>query len=279
MSPDVRELLTSAAAAPRRPLDTGAVLGRARSLRRRRVALAFAALVPVAAAAAVVRLPADRPANYVTAPAAPGVAFGRLADGTRVYVVRHADGTVTVLDAVSTHRPFGAGKQIGWCRGAGFEDPFHGSRWDERGVYVFGPAASDLPYYRVRPHGEGFVVGERVDRPARGHGRPGGAVCDPSASPPSAPVVWDGPGGGEDRTYDSVADLPEGRLARFTGVLFLELTGGRLCDADGSPCLPYAGGRSSHRARTPPATYLARREGDRLTELVSVWTASPSAAR
>lgn len=270
MSPDARELLASAAATPSRPLDTRAVLRRARKVRRRRLVLAFALLMPVAAGAAVISLP-DRPANYVSAPAEPGVVFGRLRDGTRVYVVRHDDGTVTVVDAVSTHRTGTVGKQVGWCPGFGFEDPAHGSRWDERGVYVFGPAPSDLPYYRVRPHGGGFVVGERVERPARGYGRPGeGRPCDSSSSPEYASVLWDGPGGRKDRTYDSVADLPDGRLVRLRTRVSAGPAGARICDADGSPCLPFVPERRPANDFTTTGTYLVRRLGDRVTEVIAV---------
>lgn len=271
MSRDVREVLASAAATPRRPLDTRAVLGRATVLRRRRVAFAAWALVPVTAALALVRPPESHPANFVSAPERPGIAFELLDDGTRVYVVRHADGTVSVLDTVSTHRPYGAAKQIGWCPGYGFQDPFHGSRWDERGVYAFGPARSDLPYYRVSRHGDGYVVGERVERPTRG----GGDWPSPSARPPCEEgdeVLWDGSGGGEARTYESVTAVPDGRMGRVEAEVRIEGGRVRVCDPGGARCLRYEGPWQPPRGDSVTTSLVViRRDGDLVTEVVTIY--------
>ncbi|HEV2889041.1 MAG TPA: hypothetical protein VGX28_01560 [Frankiaceae bacterium] len=274
MSRDIRELLASAAATPRRPLDVHVLLGRAKVLRRRRVAFAAWALVPVTAALALFRPPASEPANVVSAPDAPGIAFELLDDGTRVYVVRHPDGTVTVLDTVSTHRPYGAAKQVGWCPGEhGFQDPQHGSRWDEYGRYSFGPAPADLAYYRVSPRGDGYVVGERVERPSRGVGHvPADAVhCEEGTE-----VMWDGPGGGTARTYGSVTGIRDGHAGRVAAEVYRDDAGLRVCDPGGSPCLRYEGPWSPSTtlggATSPVAsgTFVARRAGDVITELVLV---------
>ena len=71
-----------------------------------------------------------------------------LADGEPVFVIGHEDGSVQVVSAFSTHAPQNLHKLAWWCRSArGFEDPFHGARWDEYGIYLFGPALGSLPSY------------------------------------------------------------------------------------------------------------------------------------
>lgn len=77
---------------------------------------------------------------------------GQLADGTPVWIVHHEDATISVLDAVSAHRPFGFGQLVGWCASSrGFEDPQHGSQFDEYGRYRAGPAPSGLSAYPTGP--------------------------------------------------------------------------------------------------------------------------------
>ncbi len=72
----------------------------------------------------------------------------QLRDGTPVWVVNHEDGSVSVLDAASAHRPFGFGALVGWCASSrGFEDPVHGSQYDEQGRYRGGPAPTGLRAY------------------------------------------------------------------------------------------------------------------------------------
>lgn len=95
------------------------------------------------------------------------VSAQRLDDGTPVWVVRHLDrsvGTVSVLGAASTHRPFGAGTLVGWCgRSRGFEDQMHGSTFDEWGGKRAGPAPDHLHRYDTDLFGNTVVVGERRD--------------------------------------------------------------------------------------------------------------------
>lgn len=83
-----------------------------------------------------------------------------LADGTPVFVVGHDDGTVSVVSAFDTHTPYNLGKLNWWCSTAGvFENPNHGSRWDEYGVRTGGPAPFDLATYEATVEGGRVLVG------------------------------------------------------------------------------------------------------------------------
>jgi len=100
-----------------------------------------------------------------------GFVAANLADGRPVFVLHHEDGTVGVVDAFSTHVPFGIGKLVGWCPSSRtFDDPFHGARWDEYGDYVLGPAPTGLVTYQIS-----FIPGDHnqvhVDGPISPHPR------------------------------------------------------------------------------------------------------------
>jgi len=65
---------------------------------------------------------------------------------TPMFVVRHG-GSAFAL------RPFAPDSQtpVGWCRGQGFfEDPATGSKWDEEGRYLAGPALRGLDRLRSK---------------------------------------------------------------------------------------------------------------------------------
>lgn len=104
-----------------------------------------------------------------------GASAQQLADGTPVWVVRHDDGTVSVVDAVSTHRPFGAGTLVAWCGASReFVDPMYGSMFDERGRKRAGPAPSGLAEHPVAS-GDGdtvTVTGPPSDQPRVEEGGP-----------------------------------------------------------------------------------------------------------
>ncbi len=122
--------------------------------------------------------PPGRVVTTLPVPALGRVAPEQLADGTPVWVVRHDDGTVSVLDAVSTHRPFGFGALVGWCPSSrGFEDPAHGSQYDERGYNRGGPAPTALTAFATGPVENGTVRVTRADSASpgriRGEGRAG----------------------------------------------------------------------------------------------------------
>jgi hypothetical protein len=64
-----------------------------------------------------------------------------LPDGRPVFVVRHSDNTITVVDAFATHVPSGVYKLVAWCpRQRLFTDLIHGATYDEWGSKVGGPA-------------------------------------------------------------------------------------------------------------------------------------------
>jgi hypothetical protein len=83
------------------------------------------------------------PPRGVTAPAF-------LPDGHPVFVVHHEDGTVTVVDGLSTHHPFGFEELVVWCPTTRqLVEWAHEAHWDELGRWeAGGPAPSGLPTYR-----------------------------------------------------------------------------------------------------------------------------------
>lgn len=134
-----------------------------RRLRRRRLAggsLGAAALALVVAIS-VFQVRADDPsvvagsgddATTFAAPSAGEAVPDELADGTPVWVVGHDDGTVTIVDAASAHRPYGVAQLVGWCAAArGFVDPQYGSQYDEFGLAVAGPAPHGLRAATLEP--------------------------------------------------------------------------------------------------------------------------------
>ena len=164
-----------------------------------------------------------------------------LADGHPVFVVHHEDGAVSVIDAFSTHVPWGIHELVGWCPSSRtFDEPEHGARFNEFGTYLTGPAATDLVTYRI------FVVrGEprrvRVIGPkpaaSRGSGSTAavaGPVCqslsDLVAISVDPSLAWQEPA-------DAVAAAPEGWIA-VQGILRLRAgESARLCpDVEGGQC-------------------------------------------
>jgi hypothetical protein len=69
-----------------------------------------------------------------------------LPDGRPVFVVHHEDGSVSVVDAFSSHRAWGVEELLAWCpAGRYFVEPAHGARFDEFGNYdSIGPAPSGV---------------------------------------------------------------------------------------------------------------------------------------
>jgi len=85
--------------------------------------------------------PAPAPAFAVPLPAVGQVDGVRLRDGRPVFVVRHQNGEISVLDGFSTHIPYGIFKLLRWCPSSRiFEDPAHGAKYDEWGRKTGGPA-------------------------------------------------------------------------------------------------------------------------------------------
>ena len=105
-----------------------------------------------------------------------------LADGTPVWVVGHDDGTASVLSGFDTHTPFNIGKILWWCRGAdAFENPEHGSKYDEFGLRIGGPAPTGLPAYAVVADGNVLLIGAPGAPPASD---------EPAAGPPESDRDW-----------------------------------------------------------------------------------------
>lgn len=83
--------------------------------------------------------------GVVRAPEVGEVEAAYLSDGHPVFVVGDLDGTIHVVDAISTHL---IGDQMAWCPSSRtIDDVFHGARWDPTGRYVSGPGRTDLGYY------------------------------------------------------------------------------------------------------------------------------------
>ncbi len=83
-----------------------------------------------------------------------------LPDGTPVWVIGHGDGSVDVILGFDTHKPWGLGKMLWWCgRAAALDNPHHGSKWDEYGLKLGGPAPTGLPSFDVQMEGDRLVIG------------------------------------------------------------------------------------------------------------------------
>lgn len=108
--------------------------------------------------------PADAPqptAAVLDLPAVGEASAEWLEDGTPVFVARHDDGQVTVVQALSTHQLWGLDKMIGWCPSSRtFDDVQHGSQWNERGTYIGGPAPTGLVTYDATVRGDAVHVGQ-----------------------------------------------------------------------------------------------------------------------
>lgn len=96
-----------------------------------------------------------------------GSVSAQFIDGSRpVFVVHHADGGVSVLDA---HSPHLGNKLLAWCEdGRAFIDVQHGSAFDEHGRYTFGPAPGGMTPYAVEVVGGGVNAGAARQAPPRG---------------------------------------------------------------------------------------------------------------
>lgn len=178
----------------------------------------------------------DDPADQaLSRPGAGDARADYLADGEPVWVVAHEDGSVSIVSAFDTHEPFGIGKLNWWCPPAGaFENPHHGSKWDEYGVRLDGPAPRGLTTWvpivvggRVWPgeRRDGAPMGTPHDGPNAGERR----WCSGPQGPPQAHTfagwkVWTSP-------TDAAATAPDGWIL-LEGRLMMEADGSmRLCAA------------------------------------------------
>jgi hypothetical protein len=101
---------------------------------------------------ATVSVPPSSTDTMTQALPAPGkVRAIQLADGTPAWLVRHDNGSTTVVSAISTHAPNGLHQLVGWCAaGRNFEDGMYGSTWDEHGARMGGPAPTGLSVASVQ---------------------------------------------------------------------------------------------------------------------------------
>jgi hypothetical protein len=161
-----------------------------------------------------------------------------LADGTPVWVIGHQDGTVDVLSGFDTHVPFNLGKLLWWCPTArGLENPNHGSRWDEYGVKIGGPAPAGLASWEVDVQSSRVFLGAPRPAPPRD-----ARVFGPPESerdwclPAEDPVVFHTFDGWEvwDSPIAAVESAPDGWIL-LEGELIADRTEGqvRLCGLAG----------------------------------------------
>jgi hypothetical protein len=117
-------------------------------------------------------------------------------DGTPFLVVRHEDGSLTAVEAISPHVATGGiRKLLGWCASSQtFDDPFHGSRFDGYGRYLNGPAPTGLVRFDLEIVEEipGFRLGDALAPLPRetGGDAPAGPLClDTDVTPLVMPDV------------------------------------------------------------------------------------------
>ena len=209
-----------------------------------------------------------------------------LADGRPVFIVHHEDGTASVVDAFSTHTPFGVGKLVGWCEATRtFDDIQHGSKFDEYGRYILGPASSGLVTFEATDLGttpaKVRIGGRRLPAARTELGTPfSGSSCTSTAD-----TLFHRIGQGQltDSPRDAVGGTP-GRWIAVPGVLLVTpVDGARLCSsvdvAAGPSCdlgVPVSGidgpgllGEESTYT-SDASTWLVRTDGTKLFELTVV---------
>jgi hypothetical protein len=208
------------------------------------------------------------------------VLAAQLADGAPVFVSQPGPGDVLVLDAVDPHIGAGVRKLLVFCRlSAVFEDPRDGSRFDQWGNWLGGPAPVGLALYPSEPTPDGHtveVVGDRRPAPARdaprgGPGEVQGGTCQLDEGTEVSEWV-------AHRPPESVPSLNGTEIPRDRWVWASLLLAGPvdrlvICDADGvcgtGPIVATRLGLQTDR-ELPPTTFvaLARSTGDGHVELV-----------
>jgi hypothetical protein len=190
-----------------------------------------------------------------------------LPDGQPVFVVTSLGGATSVVDGVSTHRPYGVGYLIGWCPSSQtFDDPYHGSRWSSDGSYLLGPAPADLPTYTFRTLDGRIIIDPNPTAPTtRSTTRPriAGPNCPPKdlVEPTFASGAWRSPANaiaGGDGWVDVLGEL---RVTR---------DGAELCNSSGF--CPNAVPVPSVKGNvfTETGRWLARIEGHDMTDLTAL---------
>lgn len=223
-----------------------------------------------------------------------------LANGTPVWVVHHEDGGVTVVDATSSHRPFGIRSLIGWCEASrGFVEGQNGSLFDEHGRKRAGPAPRHLDTYATTVAAEGAAVevgglvpgGDRTVPPLATPTGNGGHCVEAAAEGSGY-----NPGSSELHEFDVADALPvskapadsNGDLVLFDSTTLLLRPGvpavvcpepldapSDKCDGPGAPDLELP---SDGTTMTITGPFLARVSGGSLYDITFVrgWVSQPS---
>ena len=133
----------------------------------------------------------------LTAPP-PGEAIaGFTESGIPFLVVRHEDGSLTAVEAVSPYLAYGSVRQlIGWCASRRtFDDPSGGAKFDEYGRYILGPSPSGLTPLSVEIVTQApltFRLGGRLaalPRDETGELPTGASCMDPTVTPLLEPDI------------------------------------------------------------------------------------------
>jgi hypothetical protein len=148
--------------------------------------------------------------------------------------VHHKDGSLSVIDGISTHVPWGLAKAVTWCSTSRtFEDVYHGSKWTEDGVYMLGPAPTGLATYETNVVGDGTVeVGAQLAPSPRGTATdftPPGPFCNGSPDMIYASL----PSDRFDSPAAAIEASPDGWIA-VRGRLAATIPGDVLCSTDPS---------------------------------------------
>lgn len=130
------------------------------------LAILAAVLIGAVAVVLLVLRPWEAPFDPIVLdrPAVGEVRPDYLPDGTPVWVIGHDNGDVSVLSGFDAHTPFGLNKMLWWCeRADALDNPHHGSKYDEYGLRIGGPAPQGLATYAVVTSGARISVGALRD--------------------------------------------------------------------------------------------------------------------
>jgi hypothetical protein len=152
-------------------------------MRRLMVAIVILVVAGAAVVAIAALLRGEPPTPVVLdRPAAGQAVAAYLPDGTPIWLIGHPDGSVSALSAFDTHTPFNLGKLTWWCRPArAIDNPHHGSKWDEYGVKLGGPAPAALASWAVTTGGGQVTLGAT---------RPAPPLGTPNSGPPEHERTW-----------------------------------------------------------------------------------------
>lgn len=207
-----------------------------------------------------------------------GASAAFLADGSPVWVVRHADASVSVLGAVAVQMWGVLGVMAEWCGPSSSFTDLYGTRFDEGGSYRSGPPNAHyagLVAYAFESSGPHTVrVTREVGRTPQGQGNfhlRYRDSCEGPIDPAGLPVgtTWHHTSG---LPLASPEDPANGDFRLFRGTLIRARDGERLCVPDKAHCdwrLKAVGVSSDVWG---PGSYLGRlKPGNRVTEMIALF--------